>query len=49
MTHHNGTPIEVCTQMTDTEGAYLVELRPTWKKNLFWFLAVAIVLAAILS
>jgi len=36
--------------MTDTgQGPYLVALRPTWKKNLFWLLVVAIVLFAIFS
>jgi hypothetical protein len=35
--------------MTDIERAYPVELRPTWKKNVFWLLVVAIVLAAIFS
>jgi hypothetical protein len=36
--------------MTDTgRGPYLVALRPTWRKNLFWLLVVAIVLAAIFS
>jgi hypothetical protein len=36
--------------MTDTGHApYLIALRPTWKKNLFWLLVVAIVLAAIFS
>jgi hypothetical protein len=36
--------------MDDTgRGPYFIALRPTWKKNLFWLLVVAIVLAAIFS
>jgi hypothetical protein len=36
--------------MNDTgRGPYFIALRPTWKKNLFWLLVVAIVLAAIFS